>query len=214
MSSITWSGNQLIQRVGKSEGELGKVAWDGNSETAVLWLKDTGGVLGAQDAYIRAGRIRVHVRCEGEGGIRAVRLHCALSLDAEFREGPSHGCIGEQVGGDFLLNLTAMPNGTRYARGLSSNLNRYRPKSSGNGARVLSKERPSAYWSIWSRKSLGCSASSKRTVGLHGSVERRQRMNRYCNALTPAIRPLGGGGLWQVGLGTPVTASLSGGIEP
>ena len=54
MSSITWSGNQLIQRVGKSEGELGKVAWDGNSETAVLWLKDTGGVLGAQDAYIRA----------------------------------------------------------------------------------------------------------------------------------------------------------------
>ena len=53
MSSITWSGDRLIQRVGENEEELGKIAWDGNSGMFVLWLKDTCGVLGADGGYMR-----------------------------------------------------------------------------------------------------------------------------------------------------------------
>lgn len=53
MSSITWSGDRLIQRVGKNEEELGKVTWDGGSEMFVLWLKDTCGVLGVDGGYMR-----------------------------------------------------------------------------------------------------------------------------------------------------------------
>ena len=42
-----------MQRVGNREEELGNVAWDDNSGTVVLWLKDTCGVLGADQGYLR-----------------------------------------------------------------------------------------------------------------------------------------------------------------
>ena len=54
MSSITWSGNRLIQRVGESECELGKITPEDGSETVVLWLKDTCGLLDLNGGYIRA----------------------------------------------------------------------------------------------------------------------------------------------------------------
>ena len=53
MSGITWSGNRLIQRVGQESEELGYVELEGDSGTAVLWLKDTCSVLGLNGGVIR-----------------------------------------------------------------------------------------------------------------------------------------------------------------
>lgn len=54
MSSITWSGDRLVQRVGQSKCELGMVAQEDGSDSAVLWLKDTCGLLGLNGGYFRA----------------------------------------------------------------------------------------------------------------------------------------------------------------
>ena len=53
MSSITWKGSHLSQHVGKFDEELGHIAFDPNSKTYVLWLKDTCGILGLNGGYIR-----------------------------------------------------------------------------------------------------------------------------------------------------------------
>ena len=54
MSSITWKENYLFQHVKDHKEELGYVKLDQNSNTYVLWLKDTFGVvLGTPGAYIR-----------------------------------------------------------------------------------------------------------------------------------------------------------------
>lgn len=53
MSSVTWKENRLLQHVGKHDEELGYVAFDQNSKTYVLWLKDTCGVLGLNGGHIR-----------------------------------------------------------------------------------------------------------------------------------------------------------------
>ena len=54
MSSIYWSDNRLIQRVGGHEEELGNIAFEQSSKSYVLWLKDTFGVTNTAGAYIRA----------------------------------------------------------------------------------------------------------------------------------------------------------------
>lgn len=46
MSSILWRGNNLFQRVRGEEAHLGHVAFDDNSQTYVLWLKDPGDIVG------------------------------------------------------------------------------------------------------------------------------------------------------------------------
>ena len=53
MSSITWNGDRIMQRIGNDAEELGYVGLDNNSGTYVLWLKDTCGVLGPHGGYIR-----------------------------------------------------------------------------------------------------------------------------------------------------------------
>ena len=54
MSAITLSESRLIQRVGDQEEELGRIELDANSNTYVLWLKDTFGVANTAGTYIRA----------------------------------------------------------------------------------------------------------------------------------------------------------------
>ena len=54
MSRITWSENRLIQQVGNQEEELGRIELDANSQTCVLWLRDTFGVANTVGTYIRA----------------------------------------------------------------------------------------------------------------------------------------------------------------
>ena len=54
MSGIYLSGNRLIQRVRDGEEELGYIELEPNSESCVLWLKDTFGVASTAGAYIRA----------------------------------------------------------------------------------------------------------------------------------------------------------------
>lgn len=46
MSSILWRGNNLFQRLRGEEAHLGHVAFDDNSQTYVLWLKDPGDIVG------------------------------------------------------------------------------------------------------------------------------------------------------------------------
>lgn len=53
MSSITRQGDRLIQKAGNDVEELGHVDFDQKTNTYVLWLKDTCGVLGPNDGYIR-----------------------------------------------------------------------------------------------------------------------------------------------------------------
>ena len=55
MSTITWQGDTLIQRVSSlgMQDELGYVARDDQSGKYVLWLKDTKRVFSADGAYIR-----------------------------------------------------------------------------------------------------------------------------------------------------------------
>lgn len=53
MSGIYLSGNRLIQRVRDREEELGHIELEPNSESCVLWLKDTFGVASTAGAYIR-----------------------------------------------------------------------------------------------------------------------------------------------------------------
>ena len=53
MSSIHRSEKLLMQRIGNRTDELGYIDWDPNSESCVLWLKDTCGVLGLRGGYIR-----------------------------------------------------------------------------------------------------------------------------------------------------------------
>lgn len=53
MSSVIWDGDNLIQRVGQSAEELGHVKLDQHGGQYVLWLKDTRGVFGPGNAYIR-----------------------------------------------------------------------------------------------------------------------------------------------------------------
>ena len=54
MSSITWNGLKLVQRLGHDSEELGMVRPDDTSSGYVLWLKDTCGVLDLNGGYIRA----------------------------------------------------------------------------------------------------------------------------------------------------------------
>ena len=53
MSTIVWSGNQLLQAVGNRQEQLGKVDWEESSNSWVLWLKDTCRVLGHEGGHIR-----------------------------------------------------------------------------------------------------------------------------------------------------------------
>ena len=55
MSSITWRGNRLIQRVTSRgmEEELGYVDLDVSSGKYVLWLKDTKNAFAVNNGYIR-----------------------------------------------------------------------------------------------------------------------------------------------------------------
>ena len=53
MSAITWKGNYLFQHVGNYTEELGLISFDNNSETFVLWLKDTCDAFGSNRGYTR-----------------------------------------------------------------------------------------------------------------------------------------------------------------
>ena len=53
MSSVVWDGDNLLQRVGNNIEELGHVKYEENSNEFVLWLKDTRGVFGNKNGYIR-----------------------------------------------------------------------------------------------------------------------------------------------------------------
>ena len=55
MSTITWQGNRLIQRITSKnrEEELGKVEFDENTKTYVLWLKDTHNFFKTNYGYVR-----------------------------------------------------------------------------------------------------------------------------------------------------------------
>ena len=53
MSSVIWDGDNLIQKVGQSAEELGHVKLDQHAGQYVLWLKDTRGVFGPGNTYIR-----------------------------------------------------------------------------------------------------------------------------------------------------------------
>ena len=53
MSSVTWQGNRLIQNAGDHVEELGYVSLDQNTNTYVLWLKDTCNVFGLNGGYLR-----------------------------------------------------------------------------------------------------------------------------------------------------------------
>ena len=53
MSSVTWQENRLIQRAREQVEELGYVAFDQNSNTYVLWLKDTCDAFGLNGGYLR-----------------------------------------------------------------------------------------------------------------------------------------------------------------
>ena len=55
MSGIQWSGNRLIHRVRGHEEELGYVSLEPDSNSYVLWLKDTFGVATTAGAHIRGG---------------------------------------------------------------------------------------------------------------------------------------------------------------
>ena len=55
MSTITWQGDRLIQRIaskGKEE-ELGFVRFEPPEKAFILWLKDTRGVFGTSGGYVR-----------------------------------------------------------------------------------------------------------------------------------------------------------------
>ena len=54
MSSIRLSGNRIVQRLRGNEEELGRIELDPNSQTYVLWLRDTFGVANTAGALIRA----------------------------------------------------------------------------------------------------------------------------------------------------------------
>ena len=55
MSTITWQGNRLIQRITSKnrEEELGKVEFDENTKSYVLWLKDTHNLFKTNYGYVR-----------------------------------------------------------------------------------------------------------------------------------------------------------------
>ncbi len=55
MSTIRWQGNRLIQGINSkdSEEELGKVEFDENTQTYVLWLKDTLNFFNTSYGYVR-----------------------------------------------------------------------------------------------------------------------------------------------------------------
>ncbi len=53
MSSVIWDGDNLIQKVGQDVEQLGHVKLDENAGVCVLWLKDTRGVFGPGNTYIR-----------------------------------------------------------------------------------------------------------------------------------------------------------------
>lgn len=53
MSSIVFSGDRYLQRVGNREAELGRIEWEESSKKWVLWLKDTPRMLSDGSGYIR-----------------------------------------------------------------------------------------------------------------------------------------------------------------
>lgn len=53
MSSVFWDRDNLLQRVRDNIEELGHVKYEENSNEFVLWLKDTRGVFGNKNGYIR-----------------------------------------------------------------------------------------------------------------------------------------------------------------
>ena len=53
MSSVLWDGDNLIQKVGQHVDQLGHVKLDDHAGAYVLWLKDTRGVFGSGNTYIR-----------------------------------------------------------------------------------------------------------------------------------------------------------------
>ena len=53
MSIVVWDGDNVLQKVGKNVEELGHVKFDPNSNTAVLWLRDTQNVFGVNGGYVR-----------------------------------------------------------------------------------------------------------------------------------------------------------------
>ena len=53
MSSVLWDGDNLIQKLGQEVEQLGHVRLDENAGTYVLWLKDTRGVFGPGNTYVR-----------------------------------------------------------------------------------------------------------------------------------------------------------------
>ena len=53
MSSVVWDSDTVLQKVGKNIEELGHVKLDPNSNTAVLWLRDTQNVFGVNGGYVR-----------------------------------------------------------------------------------------------------------------------------------------------------------------
>ena len=78
LSSILWSDDRLIQRVGNREEELGKVAWDESAGMVVLWLKDTFGVLGPERTYIRGDEFSsmYEAREKAASSPSAFLMHC------------------------------------------------------------------------------------------------------------------------------------------
>ena len=79
MSSIIWKGDYLSQHLRDYEGELGYVKLDQNSNTYVLWLKDTFGVvMGTPDAYIRGDEFPSMVVAKQKAALSASAfiLHC------------------------------------------------------------------------------------------------------------------------------------------
>ena len=73
MSSVIWDRDNLVQRVNDIIDELGHVKFEPDSSFYVLWLRDSRGLFGVKDAYIRG---------DSFPSMRDVKQHAASSTSA------------------------------------------------------------------------------------------------------------------------------------
>ena len=88
MSSIKWKNDRLFQHVGNHDEELGYVDLDENTETYVLWLKDTCGVLGLNGGYIRGDEFptKIAAKDKAASSASACILHYIWMRDVAIEE--------------------------------------------------------------------------------------------------------------------------------